>query len=55
MSISEETIQETSFDNSEGAAEVVSKEEGDMVSMVALDDLDGLLLKGSSTAMYPFL
>ena len=33
---SEETIQETSSDMSERAVEVVSKEEGDIVSMVAL-------------------
>ena len=48
-------MQETSIDNSEGAAEVVSEEEGDMVSMVALDNLDGLLFKGSSNAMFPSL
>ena len=52
---SEGTIQETSIDNSEGAAEVVSEEEGDMVYMVTLDNLDGLLFKGRSTAMYPCL
>ena len=43
------------IDNSKGAAEVVSEEEGDMVSMVTLDNLDGLLFKGRSTAMYPCL
>ena len=43
------------IDNSKGAAEVVSEEEGDMVSMVTLDNLDGLLFKGSSTALFPFL
>ena len=43
------------IDNSKGAVKVVSEEEGDMVSMVALDNLDGLLFKGSSTAMFPFL
>ena len=53
--ISEEIIPETNIDNFEGAAEMVSEEEGDMVSMVALDNLDGLLFKGSSTAMYPSL
>ena len=41
-----ETIPENIIDNSKGAAKVVSEEEGDMVSMVALDNLDGLLLKG---------
>ena len=52
---SEGTMEETRIDNSEGATEVVSEEEGDMVSMVALDNLDGLLFKGRSTAMYPSL
>ena len=46
---------ENIIDNSKGAAKVVSEEEGDMVSMVALDNLDGLLFKGSSTAMFSFL
>ena len=41
--ISEEIIPETNIDNFEGAVEVVSEEDGDMVSMVALDNLDGLL------------
>ena len=50
-----ETILENVIDNSKGAAKGVSKEEGDTVSMVALDNLDGLLFKGSSTAMIPFL
>ena len=50
-----ETIPEKIIDNSKGAAKVVSEEEGDMVSMVALDNLDGLLFKGSSTALFPFL
>ena len=53
--ISEEIISETIIDNSEGAAEVVSEEEGDMISMVALDNLDGLLFKGRSKAMFPSL
>ena len=53
--ISEEIQQETSIDNSEGAAEVVSDEEGDMVSLVELDNLNGLLSKGSSIAMFPSL
>ena len=34
---------------------MVSEEEGDMVSMVALDNLDGLLFKGSSTVLFPLL
>ena len=34
---------------------MLSEEEGDMVSMVALDNLDGLLFKGSSTELFPFL
>ena len=50
---SKQTIQESSIDSLEEAEEVVSGEEGDMVSMVALDNLDGLLFKGRSTAMYP--
>jgi len=53
--ISEEIVPETIIDNSEGAAEVVSEEEGDMISMVALDNLDGLLFKGRSKAMFPSL
>ena len=47
-----ETIPETFIDNSKGAAKVVSR---DMVSMVALDNLNGLLFKGSSTEMFHFL
>ena len=50
-----EIIIETIIGNSKGAAKVFSKEEGDVVSMVALDNLDGLLFKGSSTAMFVFL
>ena len=50
-----ETILENIIDNSKGAAKVVSEEEGDMVSMVALDNLYGLLIKGSSTVLFPFL
>ena len=50
-----ETIPENIIDNSKGAAKGVSEEEGDMVSMVTLDNLDGLLLNGSSTALFPFL
>ena len=50
-----EIIPETIIDNSKGAAKVVSEEEGDMVSMVALDNLDGLLFKGSSTVLFPLL
>ena len=38
-----ETIRENIIDNSKGAAKVVSREEGDMVSMVTLDNLNGLL------------
>ena len=53
--ISEKIVPETNIDNFEGAAEVVSEEEGDMVSMVALDNLDGLLFKGTSTEMFPYL
>ena len=34
---------------------MVSKEEGDMVSMVALVNLDELLVKDHSPAMYPSL
>ena len=34
---------------------MVSEEEGNGVSMVALDNLDGLLFKGSSTVLFPFL
>ena len=49
-----ETIPENIIDNSKGAAKGVS-EEGDMVSMATLDNLDGLLFKGSSTALFPFL
>ena len=52
---SEGIQQETSIDNSEGAAEVVSDEEGDMVSLVELDNLNGLFSKGSSIAMHPTL
>ena len=52
---SKEIIPETTIDNFEGAAEVVSEEEGNMVSMVALSNLDGLLSKGRSTAMFPSL
>ena len=48
-------IPDTIIDNSKGAAKVVSEEAGDMVSMVALDNLDGVLFKGSSTDMSPFL
>ena len=48
-------MEETIIDNSEGAAEGVSEEEGDMVSMVELNNLNGLLSKGRSTAMYPSL
>ena len=48
-------MQETSIDNSKGAAEVFSEEVGDMVSMVALDNLDGLLFKGDSNVMLPSL
>ena len=51
----EGTMEETIIDNSEGAAEGVSEEEGDMVSMVELDNLNGLLSKGRSTAMHPSL
>ena len=50
-----ETIPENIIDNSKGAAKGVSEEEGDMVSMVALDNLDGLFFKGSSTELFPFL
>ena len=50
-----ETIPENIIDNSKGAAKGVSEEEGDMVSMVTLDNLDGLLFTGSSTALFPFL
>ena len=50
-----ETILENTIDNSKEAAKVVSKEESDMVSMVALDNLYGLLFKGSSTVFFPFL
>ena len=50
-----ETILENIIDNSKGAVKVVSKEESDMVSMVALDNLYGLLFKGSSTVLFPFL
>ena len=53
--ISEEIVPETIIDNSEGASEVVSEEEGDMISMVALDNLDDLLFKGRSNAMFPSL
>ena len=52
---SEGTMQETRIDNSEGATEVVSEEVGDMVSMVELDNPNGLLSQGSSTAMFPSL
>ena len=52
---SEGIQQGTSIDNSEGAAEVVSDEEGDMVSLVELDIRNGLLSKGSSIAMRPSL
>ena len=52
---SEEIQLETSIDNSEGAAEVVSDEEGDMVSLVELENLNGLFSKGSSIAMHPTL
>ena len=34
---------------------MVSEEEGNMVSTVALDNLYGLLFKGSSTVLFPFL
>jgi len=50
-----EIIPETIIDNSKGAAKVVSEEEGNMVSMVALDNLDGLLFNGSSIVLFPFL
>ena len=50
-----ETIQENIIDNSKGAAKGVSEEEGDMVSIVTLDNLDGLIFNGSSTALFPFL
>ena len=55
IKISEGTVEETRIDNSEGAAEGVSKEMGDMISMVELDNQNGLLSKGSSNAMYPSL
>ena len=42
-----ETIPETIIDNSKEATEVVSEEKGDMVSMVAVDNIDGLLFEGS--------
>ena len=49
-------IQREIFHNkSKGVTEVVSNEEGDMVSMLALDNLDGRLLKGRSTALFPSL
>ena len=48
-------MEETRIDNSEGAVEGVFEEESDMVSMVELDNLNGLLSKGSSTAMCPSL
>ena len=48
--ISEEIVPETIIDNSKEAAEVVSVV-GDMVCMVALDNLDGFLFKGRSTAI----
>ena len=35
--------------------EVVSDKEGDMVSLVELDNLNGLFSKGSSIAMHPTL
>ena len=38
-----ETILENIIDNSKGAAKGVYEEEGDTVSMVALDNLNGLL------------
>ena len=50
-----ETILENIIDNSKGAAKVISEEESNMVSMVALDNLYGLLFKGSSTVLFPFL
>ena len=50
-----ETILENIIDNSKGAAKVVSEEKSDMISMVALDNLYGLLFKGSSTVLFPFL
>ena len=50
-----ETILENIIDNSKGAAKGVSEEECDIFSMVTLDNLDGLLFNGSSTALFPFL
>ena len=50
-----ETILENIIDNSKGAAKVVSEEESDMISMVALDNLYGLFFKGSSTVLFRFL
>ena len=40
-------MSEAIVDNSNEATEVVSKEEGEMVSMVALENIYGLLSKGS--------
>jgi len=51
----EGTMEETILDNFEGSTEGVSEEEGDIVSMVELDYLNGLLSEGRSTAMYPSL
>ena len=48
-------MQVTIINNSEGATKGVSEEEGDMVSMVEQDNLNGLLSKGSSIAMLPSL
>ena len=50
-----ETILENIIDNSKGAAKGVSEEKCNMVSMVTLDNLDGLLFNGSSTLLFPFL
>ena len=49
-----EIIRETIIDNSKGAAKVVSEEEGDMVSIVDLYNLDVLLFKGKFYCKFSF-
>ena len=48
IKVSEEIISEALIENSKEAVEVVSEEAGNMVCMVALENLDGLLSKCGS-------